>query len=794
MNSTKTNWLFGVLLAVAVITWGLYRFKPVPPPAIPQPAGPAAGDPAVSEGMRSDREPFVPPDDPSLMNQVFDLDARLKEIDQTVWKGELLSHRYGDVFVNLWDQLRSSPDPFETLASFPLGEITFGQVTNRSAHEWEITTLQTGLPARSLTAADWRGQLLAWKEAGYGLDASEWRHPIFNPPTENTPAQSVIQVTLFVEHAERRERITIRGDLKVTWREPAEPGADPLAVQIDATRLTITQRAGPPMFEHLTTKVVMPFTNLIFINPLMAYDLDHDGLSELILGCRNQVYWNRGGGKFEVGTLCRYRPERAFTMTLGDFDGDANVDLLVADQVGAELYSGDARGRFDEPGRPVWTAKQELFNPFVIASGDIDRDGDLDVWIAQYQIPYAAGQMPTPYYDANDGFPSYLLLNDGQGGFTDATEASGLGGKRNRRAYSCSFIDLDEDGDLDFVQVSDFAGLDLFLNDGRGRFTDVTSTRVDEPISLGMAHTFGDYDLDGHMDLYVIGMTSYAAQRMDHLGEGPAQFPLHQKMRPVATYGNRMYFARDGKWVHTPMSDQVARTGWSWGAATGDFDNDGDPDVTVNNGQLSRRTAKDYETQFWRHDIYIATTQHDAVREVYFRMTQDRLFGEGWSYGGHEFNHFYLNEGGKSFLLAAYQVGLALELDQRSVVADDLDGDGRLDLAFNGYEPWPAMQSNYQIYRNNWVDAGNWIGFRLREEGAGFTPIGARVTLTLNDGRQLKRALITGDSFRAQSAPVAHFGIGRDASVKQVEIVWSNGTVRKLMAPAVNQYHAVRGR
>ena len=793
MNSSKSNWALAVLLALAAVAWGIYRFQPAPAP-MAQPLASAPVDPETDEGMRADRAPFVPPDDQSLMNKVFDLEARLKELDQTVWKGEMLSHRYGDVFVKLWDKLRNSIDPFKTLAEFPIGEVTLGQGRQTSEHEWGITTISTAEPARLLDAAAWRQQLNAWQAAGYRLDASEWRHPIFDPATNDAPARSTIQMTLFVEHPEKKERITIRGDLKVVWTEPADPAAEPIPAKIDANQLSITSRAGPPMFVPLVSKVVMPFTNLIFIDPLMAYDLNGDGLSELMLGCRNQVYWNRGGGKFEVGTLCRYRPERPYTMTLGDFDGDANVDLLIADQVGAELYAGDSQGQFNEPGRPAWTVGDALANPFVIASGDIDRDGDLDVWIAQYQIPYAAGQMPTPYYDANDGFPSYLLLNDGRGNFTDATATSGLGGKRNRRAYSCSFIDLDEDGDLDFVQVSDFAGLDLFLNDGKGHFTDVTATHVDEPHSLGMGHTFGDYDLDGRMDLYVIGMISYAAQRMDHLGEGPAEFGMHQKMRAITTHGNRLYFARDGQWRQTAMSEQVARTGWSWGAATGDFDNDGDPDVQVNNGQLSRKSAKDYETQFWRHDIYIADTTHDPVRAVYFNMTQDRLFGEGWSYGGHEFNHFYLNEGGKSFLLAAYQVGLALDRDLRTVVADDFDGDGKLDLAYTGFEPWPAMQASYHLYQNNWPGAGNWVGFRLREEGGGYSPIGARVNLTLNDGRVLKRALITGDSFRSQSAPVAHFGIGRDSSVKQVEIIWSNGKTKKIPAPPINQYHAVRGR
>ncbi|MBI1178192.1 hypothetical protein GC207_12225 [bacterium] len=793
MNASKSNWAFGILLAVAAIAWGIYRFKPKPEEPAERPDA-TSHTTAIGEGVRGERKQFVPPDDPVLMNQVFDLEAHLKEVDQTVWKGEMLSHRYGDVFVKMWDQLRASSNSLQTLAEFPFGKLTLADPQAPTEHEWGITTADTGGASRELSPEDWRQQLQAWKAAGYELEDSEWRHPIFDPPTTNSPAKSKILVTLFVRRPDTQERLTIQGDLDVVWQEPSDPAADPFPISIDATHLTITKRAGPPMFEKLMSQSVLPFTNPGFIDPLMAYDLNGDGLSELILGCRNIVLWNLGGGKFEPGTLCRYRPELPFTTSLGDFDGDGHVDLLVADQAGVELFVGDAKGHFDQPSRHVWTAKEPLNNAFVIASGDIDHDGDLDVWLAQYQIPYQGGQMPTPYYDANDGFPAYLLLNDGHGNFTDATATSGLTGKRNRRVYSASFVDLDEDGDLDLVQVSDFAGLDLFLNDGNGHFTDVTNTKVDEPHALGMAHTFGDYDLDGHMDFYVIGMTAYAAQRMDHLREGPPEFPKRNQMRPVSTYANRMYFARDGKWVGTPMSAQVARTGWSWGAATADFDNDGDPDLQVNNGQLSRKTAKDYETQFWRHDIYIATAKLDPVLAVYFNMTQDKLFGEGWSYGGHEFNKFYLNEGGKSFLQAAYQVGLALNQDMRAVVADDFDGDGRMDLAYGGFEPWPDLKSGYYLYKNNWQNSGNWIGFRLREEGGGFSPIGARVNLTLNNGRVLKRVIVTGDSYRSQSAPVAHFGIGKDTSVKQVEIIWSNGTVKKIEAPAINEYHAVLGR
>src|SRR5947207_15125749 len=94
----------------------------------------------------------------------------------------------------------------------------------------------------------------------------------------------------------------------------------------------------------------------------------------------------------------------------------------------------------------------------VMTCGDIDADGDLDVFLAQYEEPYANGTTPNPYYDANDGNPCYLLLNDGHGNFNDATIGSGLEKKRQRRSYSASFADLDDDGALDLVVVSDFAG------------------------------------------------------------------------------------------------------------------------------------------------------------------------------------------------------------------------------------------------------------------------------------------------------------------------------------------------
>src|SRR5262249_53462454 len=145
-------------------------------------------------------------------------------------------------------------------------------------------------------------------------------------------------------------------------------------------------------------------------------------------------------------------------------------------------------------------------------------DGDLDVFLGQYKNP-TIGQILHPhYYNANDGYPAFLLRNDGHGIFSDATVSAGLEKNRWRRTFSASFADLDNHGNLDLAVVSDFAGLDLYRNDGQGHFTDVTRDWVAEPHAFGMGHALADFNADGRLDLLIIGMNSPTADRLEGLG------------------------------------------------------------------------------------------------------------------------------------------------------------------------------------------------------------------------------------------------------------------------------------
>jgi hypothetical protein len=725
--------------------------------------------------------------DPETIARFRAIEEQRREVERTTFAPELDAQRHESLFIDLWDGLRRAQGGLGPLADFHFSQLQTGVQGGNSLLEHGISFRRFGSPLSILTSEKWRNLVHDFERQGYRLEESEWRHARFTPGT-NGAASSVVFVRLHVRNDEVDKRYILRGNLLVDWEIPGGPNDSPVPRLIDASGLELLERTGAPVFERVLSKVVSRDDGTALVDPLICYDLDGDGLSEIVLVSRNLMFRNGGQGRFQPAPLCQFFQAGITAGIIADFDGDTHPDLLAAFPGGLLLYRGDGSGKFPTPPARTEFDRKPLMNPFVMTAGDVDGDGNLDVWLAQYKIPYEQGQMPSPYYDANDGFPAYLLINDGHGRFVDRTVESGLAAKRFRRAYSSSLIDLDGDGDLDLVMVSDFAGVDFFKNDGKGRFKDSTSEIADETHAFGMAHSFGDYDLDGKLDLLVVGMNSFVGGRLELLDAGPADLPVHQRMRPRMAYGNRLLFGRGDGFQHTPMSDQIARSGWSWGVTTFDFDNDGDQDVYIANGHKSRGSVRDYETQFWMHDIYVGNSEHDAAKNLYFRATATRLYGQGYSYGGYEKNRLFINAGGRSFTEAAYLLGAGMELDSRNVVSDDLDGDGRLDLIVITYEVWPKGQQSLHLFRNQTASSGNWIGFLLREEGRGFTPVGARVTLFSETGSQT-RVLVTGDSYRSQHANTAHFGLGPQSRVDRVEIQWPNGRRKTMVAPAINQYH-----
>jgi hypothetical protein len=120
----------------------------------------------------------------------------------------------------------------------------------------------------------------------------------------------------------------------------------------------------------------------------------------------------------------------------------------------------------------------------------------------------------------------------------------------------------------------------------------------------------------------------------------------------------------------------------------------------IANGHATRALTRDYETEFWLHDIYVGNSKENPVTETYFQEKLRRSQELGMSYGGYEKNRFFINEGGTNFTEVAWLFGVALEEDCRNVVGADVSGDGKTDLIVTTFETHPKVRQTVKVFEN----------------------------------------------------------------------------------------------
>jgi hypothetical protein len=414
------------------------------------------------------------------------------------------------------------------------------------------------------------------------------------------------------------------------------------------------------------------------------------------------------------------------------------------------------------------------------------------VWIANHKPPFVDGQFPLPYFDANDGHPSRLLLNDSTGKFTEAA-APTL--RKLRRTRSTSWVDLDGDGDLDLLNVADFGGLDHYANDGHGKFTDLNGTIGAARYGFGQSHMIGDFNGDGRPDVLMAGVDSAAARRLSQLKLGHKSLPEFLARRTMMASGNRLFLgSAKGLVFNQSKSGALERTGWAHGVSGADFDLDGDRDIFIATGFSSRRTAEDYDSIFWRHDIYTQNNQPDVALAAHFKGVMGPVRAN-LSWHGFEPNALLLNDGAGGWREAGFLLGAGSQRDGRSVVAADFDADGRPDLLVTERH-WDFKTGlelpHVRLLANRMEPEGGWIGAHLR--GApGRSVVGAVVTARV--GKKVWRHwVVTGDSWRAQHPFTAHFGLGNVTVVDSLEVRWPDGRVTRLTKPPAGKYHILSAR
>ncbi|MCF3649862.1 FG-GAP-like repeat-containing protein [Synoicihabitans lomoniglobus] len=475
-----------------------------------------------------------------------------------------------------------------------------------------------------------------------------------------------------------------------------------------------------------------------------AVDVDGDGWTDLLTARYDApplLFRNRGDGTFVDEAIARGlgAAVNAAAFGAGDLDNDGDADLVVVMHRGSRhlLFINDGTGHFTEQavarGAAVTSALAD-HESYSVGLVDYDRDGWLDIYVSEWGVPDTA----------ENALHSVLLRNRGAvapAHFTNVTAAAGLVqppvGKAEHFAFSSAWADFDDDGWPDLALVADFGSSRMYWNNGDGTFTDGTAASGLAREEFGMGVAVADYDGDGRLDLFVTSIYEPF---------------FHQ--RSGTHEGNKLYRnLGDRRFAEVATTAGVDRTGWGWGAAFFDYENDGDPDLMVANGMDASELGP-------AGPFYAALTDQTALRQ---------------NDGSGRFNDF-------SNIAGVRDTGLS-----KAVVVWDYDNDGDEDVLLT-QTFGPAM-----AYRNTATANGNrWIRFKFRGHASNRSGYGAVVTVS-DAGASRTNLFNPTNAYIGQREGALHFGLGAHAgsAVDRVTVRWPSGVVQRVENLATNQLHVL---
>jgi len=283
---------------------------------------------------------------------------------------------------------------------------------------------------------------------------------------------------------------------------------------------------GNGYFNDFTSRIPVTGTS----NAVLAIDVNNDSIPDIVIGNAGQniVLINDGNAFFTDETSLRFPTNLNITQDLewGDIDGDGDNDLLEGNENGNRILINDGSGFFSDETTARLPTPASGEETREVDLGDVDDDGDLDIFYANVTF--------------TQGFPSQnrLLLNNGDGFFTDVTLTNIPVSQQN--TVDGDFRDVDLDGDLDILTAQAFDGTyQVLLNDSSGVFT-IQTNKIYFPLPQGSGVDVeeADFNGDGLIDIYLCGFqhTDYlylaegtiTSVEQSNIESNPEQFELFQ--------------------------------------------------------------------------------------------------------------------------------------------------------------------------------------------------------------------------------------------------------------------------
>lgn len=450
-----------------------------------------------------------------------------------------------------------------------------------------------------------------------------------------------------------------------------------------------------------------------------AADFDNDGDIDFFVptadGTPHQLYRNLGNGVFQEIAAARglALTERGRGALWFDYDGDNRLDLLVT----RDCFETSCNGSM------LRLYRQSPNGSFIDVTSPAGLSETGLTTIMHRGGAAAADLNGDGWLDLVTAVwqgPLRLWLNQGNGRFSDVTAASGIS-TGFRGHWQPVIVDLDGDGRLDIYVSVDFSQNRLWRGTGASggvpRFTDVAASANCDNAMNDMGVALGDYDEDGDPDLYVTNIFTNLFYNI--------------LLRNDSTSGKAGFAERS-------MPAGVRNGGWGWGTTFFDVNNDTFLDLVETNG---------WEQAQWLQPprLYVNNSQSPP-----------------------------------KFIDFASSAGFTQDAWGSSIVAFDADRDGALDLLHT------VSGGNLELFQSQ-LSAGtgnrHYLVIRPRQTTAPASrnarAIGARVRVEFTDqtgSRTLTRWITAGISFLGQEPAEAHFGLGGATSAIKVTVFWPNGS------------------
>ena len=436
---------------------------------------------------------------------------------------------------------------------------------------------------------------------------------------------------------------------------------------------------------------------------------------------RIYLYRNRDGLQFEDTTADSglSSPYWATGTSASDYDNDGDVDILVT-AIGVDLlFRNEGEGKFTEVGAQAGIARDPSWHTGS-SFGDIDADGDLDLFIAGYldlEALDVSGEPPVCDYRGLEVFcgpmdlapaRDTLYRNNGDGTFTDISEDAGVVAAPAGYGFTAIIEDFNQDLFPDILVANDSSPNFLFLNRGSGAFAEDglaagLAYNADGRSQADMGACMGDYDSDGDLDLLT---TTFSED----------YFPLFRQEAP-GLYED----ASASAGLKRPTTPYL---GWACGFA--DLDNDGDRDIWLTNGHVYPRAAQLGSTAYEQPVVILEN------RSARFRAVQNATDS-------------------------------APRNSYRGAASADFDNDGHVDLVVVPIDGAPLLLHNRS------TGTGSWIGVAPRFSVDNVEGIGSRVEVEACGDRQVE-TIRSGDGYASRSDPRVHFGIGECKTVERIVV------------------------